>query len=171
MLEVMRPCGSAQQLEKRRRRAIGLLKDGEDQSAVARQLGASPSSVFRWWQSYQRAGLGGLKSRPTPGRPPRLSLPQKQKLKELLLQGPLAAGFPTDLWTLARITRVIRRHFRIRYHTSHVWRILIDLGWSCQKPEQRALQRNEAEIKHWRRYRWPHIKKGPTTWCPPGSSR
>jgi transposase len=165
----MRPCGSPQQSEARRRHAIRWLKSGRDQAAVARRLGVSPSSVYRWWQSYQQAGSDGLKPRPTPGRPPKLSDAQKQELVGLLLKGPLAAGFATDLWTLTRINRVIRRHFGIHYHPSHVWRVLTDMKWSCQKPERRALQRNEADIAHWRRYRWPHIKKGAPTWRPADS--
>jgi len=58
------------------------------------------------------------------------------------------------------VAEVIRRTFEVRYHPNHLWRFLRSLGWSCQKPQRRALQRNEAAIAHWKRYRWPHIKKG-----------
>jgi hypothetical protein len=63
------------------------------------------------------------------------------------------------LWTLARIARLIKQHFGIRYHPGHVWKLLRKLGWSCQKPERRALQRDEAAIAHWKRYLWPHIRR------------
>lgn len=51
MLLGMRPQGTAQQLERRRRQAIRLLKAGKTLSAVARALSASVSSVFRWYQT------------------------------------------------------------------------------------------------------------------------
>ena len=155
----MRPQGTALQLEKRRRQAIQLLKAGKNLSAVARALSSSVSSVFRWYQEYKTHGLKGLQPRPTPGRPSRLSKSQKDKLIQLLLKGSLAAGYRTDLWTLQRVAEVIEQHFGIHYHPSHVWKLLRGLGWSCQKPERRALQRNEKEIARWRRNRWPHIKK------------
>lgn len=167
----MRPQGTSQQLEKRRRQAIQLLKAGKHLSAVARALSASKSSVFRWYEAYKKRGRAGLRSKPTPGRPPKLSKTQKRRLTKFLLAGPLASGHRTDLWTLKRIAQLIRKQFRIRYHPNHVWRLLQDMGWSCQKPERRALQRDEAAIAHWKRYRWPHIKKRSKTWRPSGLPR
>ena len=100
-----------------------------------------------------------MQARPIPGHPPRLSPAQKKKLEQVLLAGPLAAGSKTDLWTLKRIAKIIKRLFGIPYHPSHVWKILTELGWSCQKPERRATQRDEKAISHWKRYIWPKIKK------------
>ena len=167
----MRPPGTAQQLERRRRQAIQLLKAGKKLSAVAQAVSASVSSVFRWYESYRRQGLKGLRPRPTPGRPPHLSASQKKRLATLLLKGPLAAGHRTDLWTLKRVAQLIRRQWGVGYHPCHVWKLLQSLGWSCQKPERRALQRDDAAIAHWRRSRWPHIKKRRTTWGPSGLPR
>jgi transposase len=101
-------------------------------SAVARQVQASVSSVWRWWQSYQRDGLRGLRPTPTPGRPPRLSAGQLRTLDRILVRGPRRAGYPTGLWTLARVAQVIQRQFGIRFHPSHVWRLLTGRGWQCQ---------------------------------------
>lgn len=167
MLGGMRPPGSPSQLERRRRRAVQLLKRGLTTSAVAERLGCSHSSVVRWRQICKRRGPNGLLPRPIPGRPPRLSATHKRQLQRLLVRGPLAAGYATDLWTLARIGRLIQRRLRVRYGTCQVWRILKSLGWSCQKPERRARQRNEAAIAHWQRYVWPHIKKGRALGSPP----
>ena len=155
----MRPYGTSQQLEKRRHRAIALLKVGKNLSTVANAVGSSASSVFRWWQAYRLSGRKGLQSKPTPGRPPKLTASQKKKLVKILLKGALNAGYKTELWTLQRIAQVIEQHFGVHYHPGHVWKLLIDLGWSCQTPERRARQRNEKEIVHWKRYKWPHIEK------------
>ncbi len=167
----MRPPGTAQQLERRRRQAIRLLRAGKNLSAVARAVNASVSSVFRWDRTYRKKGLQGLRPQPTPGRPPKLSASQKKRLATVLLKGPLAAGYRTDLWTLKRVAEMIRRHFGVAYHPCHVWKLLGSLGWSCQKPERRALQRDEAAIAYWKRYRWPHIKKRRATWGPSGVPR
>jgi transposase len=156
----MRPSGTPQQLEKRRRLAIQLLKAGKTPAAVARAVSASRSSVQRWQAMYQREGAKGLNQKPILGRPSRLTAKQKTRLERLLLKGAVDAGYATDLWTLDRITQQIWKRFGIHYHPGHVWRILHGLGWSSQKPERRPIQRDEAAIRNWRRYRWPWIKKG-----------
>jgi transposase len=156
----MRPIGTPQQLEKRRRLAIEMLKAGKPAATVARAVSASRSSVQRWQECYERDGAAGLGSKPIPGRPARLTDKQKARLERLLLKGAVKAGYVTDLWTLDRIRQQIWKLFAVRYHPGHVWRLLRELGWSSQKPERRPIQRDEAAIRHWRRYRWPWIKKG-----------
>ncbi|MBI5853772.1 MAG: IS630 family transposase [Nitrospirae bacterium] len=158
-------------MERRRRQAIRLLRAGKNLSAVARAVSASVSSVFRWDQAYRNKGLKGLRPHPTPGRPPRLSVSQKKRLTTVLVKGPLAAGYRTDLWTLQRVAQMIRKQFGVAYHPCHVWKLLTRLGWSCQKPERRALQRNDVAIAAWKRHRWPHIKKRSPTWGPSGLPR
>ena len=74
----MRPYGSQEQLEKRRRRAIELLKKGWNLSAVAAKIGCSASSVFLWREVVRKRGAQGLKAKPVPGRPSRLTHRQKQ---------------------------------------------------------------------------------------------
>ena len=167
----MRPSGNPKQLERRRRRAVELVKQGLSLSAVAQKVGSSVSSVFLWRQQYKKKGAEGLVSKPTPGRPPKLSSRQKTMLVKRLLAGPMAAGFATELWTTRRIAEVIGRRFGVLYHPNHIWRLLVGLGWSCQKPQTRARERDEAAIAHWKRYRWPHIKKRSTTWGPSGLPR
>jgi transposase len=159
----MRPPGSSKQLEKRRRRAVQLLESGGRLSAVARQVGATVSSVFRWRQAYQRTGARGLDAKPIPGRPPRLSPAQRRRLVTLLGQGALRAGYRTELWTLPRVAELIRDEFGARYHPAHVWKVLTALGWSCQKPERRAVERDEAAIARWKQKDWPRIKRRRST--------
>src|SRR5271157_1129570 len=126
----MRPLGSPDQLEKRRRRAVALLEKGETYRAVAHASGASLSSVVRWFQAFRHKGPKGLESRPTPGRPCRLSQVQHKQLEKLLLQGAQRAGYSTDLWTLRRIGKLIEKEFGVQYSNSAVWRLLVvDLQW------------------------------------------
>lgn len=155
----MRPKGSPEVLEARRRWAMSLLDKGFGVREAARLVGCSPSSVTRWKEVVEKSGMEGLAARRQPGRRPRLSAEQKEKLVERLLQGPQANGYRNDLWTLKRVAEVIERHFGVRHHPGHVWRILRSCGWSCQKPTRRARERKEKEIDRWREETWPHIKK------------
>jgi len=164
----MRPHGSAVSLEKRRRRAIELLKQGLGLSEIARSVRSSVSSVHRWVQDWRKHGDAALASKPVPGRPKKLSARQQGRLLRLLLQGAMACGYPNELWTLKRIARVIFREFGVRYHPNHVWRVLRELRWSCQVPQRRPVQRDEEAVEHWKRYQWPHIKKNARTWGPSG---
>jgi len=157
----MRPIGSPASLEKRRRHAVELSKEGKGIREIARRVRASPGAVHRWIQDWKRDGDAALAAKPTPGRPSKLTPKQREKLLKRLLSGALACGFPNELWTLKRIAALIRREFGVRYHPSHVWRLLQACGWSCQVPERRAIQRDEEAIAHWKRYQWPAIKKSP----------
>jgi transposase len=154
----MRPPGSQQQLEGRRRRAIQPLYQGLSLSAVVRKVGCSVSSVSLWRDLYSKKGVQGLAAKLVPGRRPNLTTHQKITLVKLLVKGPMAHGYATELWTTRRVAEVIERRFRVRYHPTHIWRLLVGLGWSCQTPERRARERDEAAIEQWKRNRRPHIK-------------
>jgi len=155
----MRPKGSAEALEARRMIGGTLLQQGKGIREVARLLGVTPTSVIRWKEALKEGGLEALKAKPHPGRPPALSVEQKEALVSILRQGPLAAGFATDLWTLERVAQVIKTHFAIEYHPGHVWYLLRGLGWSPQKPDRRARERDEDAITAWRDETWPQVKK------------
>ena len=157
----MRPQGSPQELERRRWRAIELLKQGQAPVEVARHLQVDRRSVRRWKSAHAREGMAGLRSRPTPGRPPKLAAPEKKQLEEILLKGAKAAGFPSELWTCPRVARLIARQFGVRYHVDHIGRLLHGLGWSPQKPQRRAVERDEVAIQKWIKRDWPRIKKKP----------
>ncbi len=92
-------------------------------------------------------------------------------MTRLLLRGAVRCGYPTDLWTTRRVAELIRKRVGVDYHPNHLWRLLQALGWSCQKPATRARERNEVAIAHWKRYRWPHIKKRRKAWRPSGVPR
>lgn len=162
----MRLKGSAEVLERRRRKALELLQEDVSLHEVARRIGCHPSSVLRWRDRRQAFGEQGLKVRSSPGRPSRLSREQKQQLLELLLRGPGAFGWRTEVWTTGRIAQLIESQFHVAYHPDHVGRILHSLRWSPQKPERRALERNEETIQQWKSKNWKRIKKTAKGWSP-----
>ena len=166
----MRPHGSPQDLENRRRSVIALLRKNLSLHEIARRIGCHASSVLRWRNAWRRGGRVGLKAKPAPGRPPRLTLKQKGQLVGLLTQGAMAHGYRTELWTTQRIAVLIERQFGVKYHRNHIGKLLHQLGWSHQKPERRAIERNEAAIAQWKRTVWPAVKKTPRGWQPTSSS-
>lgn len=155
----MRPRGTAAELERRRRRAIRLLENGHTLTTAARMVGAAVSAVWQWRETVRRRGTTGLAAKPVPGRPRKLTARQRQRLPRLLARGARAYGYANDLWTTKRVAAVIQREFGVAYHNAHVSRVLASCGWSCQKPERRAVERNEAAIARWKRYHWVAIKK------------
>jgi len=165
----MRPKGSPALLEERRRRVIAFLKQRLSLHEIARRIGCHASSVMRWRNALQSGGRKALKAKPAPGRPPRLTLKQKRKLVRLLTQGAVAHGYRTQLWTTQRIADLIERQLGVRYHRNHVGKLLHQIGWSHQKPERRAVERDEAAIEAWKRSVWPRVKKTPQGWQPTSS--
>jgi transposase len=155
-MEHMRPFGTTQQLARRRQRAIALLQRGQNPSQVAKRLGVTARSVRRWRQQLKHC-KGTRQTRP-PGCPCRLSAAQLLRLIRVLKRGASAYGYAEDYWTLDRVAHLIWDLFRIRYRSSSVWYLLHRLGWSCQKPQRRALHRNDEAVAHWKRYQWPRIK-------------
>jgi transposase len=157
----MRPTGSPEELERRRLRALALLADGLLLSEVAQRIGVDRRSVRRWKAAAREQGEQGVRARAAPGRPSKLNPQQKRRLEALLLNGALAAGFHTDLWTCPRVAKLIKQRFGVDYHVDHLGRLLHDLGWSPQKPTRRAAERDEPEIRRWVREDWPRVKKTP----------
>jgi transposase len=144
-------------------RAARLLEKGYSQSEVARRVGAHRQSVSQWAVELQEKGRAGLKRAGRAGRKPRLDVIAIRKIEQGLKRGPEALGYTTSLWSSTRVAHLIETECGVRYHPGHVWRILRQLGWSCQRPTGRALERNEEKIRQWKQKRWPEIKKKPRT--------
>ena len=144
----------------RRHIAGQLLLEGKGIREVARIVHASSSSVKRWKDALEASGWEGLEAKAHLGPSRQLTAAQKQQLVELLERGPLAAGYRTEQWTCPRVAHVIQDHFGVTYHADHVRHILHEVGWTYQRPEQRARERDERAIRQWRKREWPRIKKG-----------
>lgn len=155
----MRNKGSAAELEARRRRAAKLFQERRPLAEVARRVGASLSSVKRWKRVWSEGGVAALAAKPHPGAKPKLLSQQKLELVAILRRGPIAAGYRSDLWTCARVAEVVRKKFRVSYHPDHLGRILHDLGFSPQKPQQVAREQDAEAVEQWRKRDWPRIKK------------
>jgi transposase len=148
--------------EARRLQAAELFAQGRTQAEVAHQLGVSRQSTHVWHARFEEGGVEASRSRGPTGPDPKLSAAQLAKVEQALLAGAMANGFDTDLWTLERVAVVITQLTGVRYHPGHVWVILRRrLGWTLQRPERRASERDEEAIARWVQQEWPRIKKGP----------
>ena len=159
-----------QGLEERRRLGARLLQQGVRQAEVARQVGVHRQSVSRWAELLKQGGLRRLRKAGRAGRRPRLRPEDLRRIERGLKRGPQALGYETNLWTSWRVAHLIEQECRVQYHPSQAWRILRQLGWSCQRPVGRALERDEDKIRRWKQKRWPEIKKKPKPKAVPSSS-
>ena len=149
-----------EQMEERRLEGGRLLKEGKFSNAeIARQLGVTRGSVGAWAKAIKAGGLRRLRQRKSSGRRSKLTAEIRRKLKRLLDRGALAAGFPTDRWTLVRVSELIKKEFDISYHPNSLRRVLDQMGYSVQKPLPRAAERDEKLVKAWLEKDWPRIKK------------
>ena len=148
-------------MEKRRLRSARLFEKGSSSAEVARRLGVARQVSHRWKQAWEAGGQAALASKGKAGRKSKMDAAAGQRVIEALLSGPQSQGYKTELWTRPRVSALIDKVAGVRYHAGHVWRVLGALGFSCQRPERRALERAEKAIGTWRRKTWPTLKKRP----------
>src|SRR6478736_4375767 len=151
-----RPVGTAGELERRRNRAVQAVADGQPRKTVAGVLGVHLKTIARWVRAARTPG--GLNAKPQPGPTPGLTDADLRRLEGLLLKGAKAHGWHNQLWTAARVARLIEREFGVRYHPEHVRKVLKRrLGWTSQKPRRKARERNDKEVSRWRGDEYPRI--------------
>ena len=147
---------------KKRLRAGRMLSSGKGCAEVAVAVGVARQTVYTWKRLLDEGGIDALRAVPEPGRPAQLDATQLAAVRAVVLQSPTEHGFATALWTLKRVGAVIERMHGVRFGQTQIWRILGSLGFSPQKPEKRAIERNDDAVHHWRRRTWPALKKKPS---------
>jgi transposase len=164
----MRSHGTAQELERRRRLAVQRVTEGWKQRDVAAFLGVTERTVSRWMAVYRRGGDAAIAAKPTPGRPPKLTKRQERSVLSWLARSPEAFGYKTGLWTSRRLAEVIEKRFGVRFNANYLAAWLTEPGYSPQKPETPAVERDNPAIARWVAEEWPRILKkratrGPTS--------
>lgn len=148
--------------EARRFRGWELHEKGWGPTRIAEALGVTSGAVCQWIKAVEEGGLRALLSSTTKrGSKPRLPLEELKRLPEFLERGPEAYGFRGAVWTRARVRKVIEEEFGVTYSVRHVGRLLRKVGWTRQKPVERADQRDEEAIAGWHAETFPDLKKKP----------
>lgn len=147
---------------KKRLKAGRMLLAGKGFAEVALAVGVARQTVYTWKGLLDEGGIDALRAVRERGRPAQLDEQQLAAVRATLLRSPTEQGFGTELWTLKRVGLVIERLHGVRFGQTQVWRILGSLGFSPQKPEKRAIERNEDAVRNWKRKTWPSLKKKPS---------
>jgi transposase len=145
--------------EQRRFHAVKLKRRGWKQADIAAALKVTEGAVSQWLSKAEKQGIEILSARPHTGRPPELTAQEKRMLPDYLWHGAEAYGFRGAVWTCPRVQKVIEIEFGVTYHRSHVARLLKEVKWTPQQPVERASQRDEVAIAHWRKEIWLEMKK------------
>lgn len=145
--------------EKRRLKAAKMFKNGISQAEIAEKLRVTPAAVSQWHKLWDKSGSEALKSIGCPG-PESDLIPEKRKaFKKAILKGPQFYGYETNLWTLSRLRAVMKKVNRIDFSDVWIRHIVMDLGFTPQKPQVKARQRNEEAIAGWKEKTLPNLKK------------
>ena len=155
----MRSQGTAKELEQRRRLAVQRVAEGWKQRDVADFLGVTERTVSRWMAAHRDGGDAAIAARTTPGRPPKLSKRRERSVLSWLAKSPRAFGYETDLWTTRRLAEVIEKRFGVRFNANYLAAWLAERGYSPQKPETPAVERDHPAIARWVAEDWPRILK------------
>lgn len=139
-----------------------MLLAGKTPAQAAHAVGVARQTVYTWKAVLDEGGIDALRAMPTRGRPARLDDEQLRGLGQALRQAPTEHGFGTELWTLKRVGVLINRLYGVKFSQTQIWRILGGLGFSVQKPERRAIERDEDAVQEWKRKTWPALKKKPS---------
>jgi transposase len=138
-----------------------MLLAGKTPAEAAHAVGVARQTAYAWKAVLDEGGIDALRAMPTRGRPARLDGEQLQALGRALLDNPTQHGFGTELWTLKRVGVLIERLYGVKFSLTQIWRILGSLGFSVQKPERSAIERDEQAVQTWKRKTWPALKRRP----------
>src|SRR5437763_16112930 len=95
----MRPIGTPESLEARRRVAARRCAQGKAVAKVAAAVGSSLSSASRWKQAWRHGGVRTLRAKPHPGRGPKLSPQAQRELLTALRRRSRHWGYAPDGWS------------------------------------------------------------------------
>jgi putative transposase len=114
----------------KRLRALYLFLSGKTCQETAEIIGMTAATVSNINRTYKQSGLGGLPGKSIPGRPSRLSPPQQEQLRHIVLEKlPKEVGLCEKAnWTAELIGNYIFREFGYRYSIRGITRMLEHMG-------------------------------------------
>jgi transposase len=155
----MRSPGSTSERERRRFLAVQRVLDGSAIEEVADLLGVHRPSVSRGVAAFRAWGTAGLSVGASPGRPRKLTATHEEVVLRWRTDDPTEHGFPTALWTAARIGQMIAQEFGVGFNPRYLsgWRR--DRGFTPQEPQRVPRARDPAALAAGRATDGPRLQK------------
>ena len=142
-------------------------KQGKSIDEIASLVNVPRDTVYGWLRRFTTRGIDAKNSIKQPGRPAQLTVKQRMKLVKILERGP--PHNPTGLWTTKEIRARITKEFKRTYVKQHVWRMLVSLGFTMQRPRKRHYQRaSDEEIAQFKKKRGEKLdttERGDLLWA------
>lgn len=137
--------------------AILAIGEGRNIHEIASLLKICTQSIIGWVEKFMLFGLDGLKSKKSPGRPPKLTKTQKRELEKMIEDGPDKAGFPGNCWRSPMIQHLINKKFGVFYSVFYISQLLDNMGFSFQKAKFESDHINKDARQEWLQKKWPAI--------------
>ena len=136
-------------------RLILIIKVREDKQIpfhVVKEMHRSNPWASDWLKRYDKEGLEGLKDRIKTGRPPELSEETSYQIKKELTKSKQG-------WTTKQVEELIIKKSGIKYHYTHIYRILHKWGFKQKVPRKvhvntASLEEKDAFKKRQNKYLW-----------------
>jgi len=146
-----------------RRRVVHAVSNGElSKAKAARVFGVSRTSVHEWMKLYRAYGEDGL----VPKRPGRskgggyLQGWQAGVIVNIIKdRTPDQLKMPFALWTREAVRDLIYEKFGIWYAVRSVGDLLARWGFTAQKPQKRAYERDDERVRQWLETDYPRLRE------------
>src|SRR5256886_13870725 len=135
-------------------------ENGQSPEVVAKVLNFNRSCIYEWLKRYDRGGYEALESRRPPGAKPVITRKMEGWLEETVLNStPVQQGYDTNLWTRDLLTQLLKKEFGVSVSGLSVSLHLRKRNLSYQKPCYRDVARDEQEVEHFVKDKFPRIHR------------
>ena len=104
--------------------------------AIAPIVREVSQTVRNWLKRWMAEGLEGLKDRPMPGPPPKITEAYKEQVLAAVRRRPRSLGQPYSLWTLQRLSDYMAEQTGIRVSYETVRQVLKAGEIVLSRPQQ-----------------------------------
>lgn len=141
--ELVRSERNAKQRDRYRAVLLAMDEAEHEGDEIAEVVGRSPRFVDEWAARYRRGGIAALVPKKQPGRRPKLTAEQEQKLKARLDAGP-REGDGVCALRGKDVVRIIKEEFGVTHTLGGIYDVLERLGYSDLSPRPRH-RKNDPE--------------------------
>lgn len=141
-----------------RTRAQILLLAGEQQMtapAIAKIVRTDDQTVRNWFKRWMAEGIEGLKDRPMPGGPAKVTKAYKEQILTVVRCRPRALSQPYSLWTYQRLADFMAEQTGIRVSYETVRRVLAEGEIVLSRPQHKVSSPDPEYLLKKRRLKRP----------------